>query len=202
MTSRQLFPRGIYLIGLVALAVAGLRAAEPSGTSGRAWNDYVLQPGDLLRVQVFQQEELTSEVRISQNYAIKLPLIETVDLRGLTLREAQEKIRELYDRDYLVNPQVTVLVTEYVKRTVNVLGQVNDSGQVEFPPEQGMTLLDAVSKAGGFTRLADRRKVTLTRIVNGQSVSREINTQDIIEGKAEDIPLQKDDMINVPERVF
>ena len=125
--------------------------------------DYLLQPQDLLRMQVFQEPDLLREIRISQEGTINLPLIEQVDLRNKTLRQAEQLIRERYDRDFLVNPQITLVVVEYARRTVNVLGNVNLPGAVSFPQEQSLNLIDAITRAGGFNRLADRRHVKLTR---------------------------------------
>jgi polysaccharide export outer membrane protein len=166
--------------------------------------DYQLQPSDLLRVQVFQEDDLTREVRISQEYTITLPLIGTIDLRGRSLLEAQKMIRDLYDRDYLVNPQLNVIVLEYAKRTVNVIGAINSPGAVPFPQEEGLTLLDAITRAGGFNRLADRRRVRLTRTgPDGEAINFIINADEIIQGNTRETwPLQRDDVIFVPERLL
>ena len=145
--------------------------------------DYVLQPSDLLNVQIFQEDDLKRDVRVSQEYSITLPLIGKVDVKGKTLRQAEEMIRVLYDRDYLVNPQINVVVVEYAKRTVNVIGQVNQPGAVLFPQEQGLTLLDAISRAGGFTRLADLKIVKLTRTnADGKSDTYVIDVGSLIKG--------------------
>lgn len=164
--------------------------------------DYVLQPSDLLNVQVFQEENLKRDVRISQEYSITLPLIGTVDLRGKSLRQAEDLIRDLYDRDFLVNPQVNVVVIEYAKRTVNVIGQVNNPGAVLFPQEQGLTLLDAISRAGGFSRLANRSQVKLTRThADGRTDTYIINADDLIKGSSSNNwPLLANDIVFVPER--
>lgn len=178
-------------------------SAGTDKTAADANPDYTLLPSDLLRVQIFQEDDLNREVRITQESSITLPLIGLVDLHGKTLRQTQELIRTLYDRDFLVNPQVNITVLEYSKRTVNVLGSVNQPGAISFPPEQGMTLLDAISRAGGFNRLANKKNVTLTRNVDGKSVNYVIDTESIIDGSAKDNwPLQKDDLINVRERVL
>lgn len=167
-------------------------------------SDYRLQASDLLRVQVFQEDDLTREVRISQEFTITLPLIGTIDLRGRTQLEAQKMIRDLYDRDFLVNPQLNIIVLEYAKRTVNVIGAVNTPGAVPFPQEEGLTLLDAITRAGGFNRLADRRRVRLTRTdERGATVNFTINADEIIQGSAtETWPLQRDDVIFVSERLL
>lgn len=183
-------------------ALVRLVAAEPEAASAPAavQGDYLLQPGDLLRVQVFQEPDLLREVRLSQEYTITLPLIENINLRNKTLRQAEQMIRDLYDKDYLVNPQVNLIVLEYSRRTVNVLGSVNSPGAVPFPPEQKLTLVDAITRAGGFNRLADRKRVKLTR-ANGESVI--VNADQLIGGSAaEKWTLQINDTIYVPERVL
>jgi polysaccharide export outer membrane protein len=186
-----------------AKSAAPVPAAPPAARPpAPARGDYILQPSDRLQIQVFQEDDLKQEVRISQEYLINLPLIGQVNLKGRTVREAQILIRDLYDKDYLVNPQVTLTLLEYAKTYVNVIGSVGSAGPIVFPPEQGMTLMDAISKAGGFTRLADKKKVALTRTVDGKTDRTIINTEDILTGKAKDIPLIKDDVINVPESLL
>lgn len=185
-----------------ALALAGSGLAQEKASA--APTDYILQQSDLLRVQVYQEPELMREIRVTQEYTISLPLIGTVEVRGRSVRQMEEIIRQLYDRDYLVNPQITITVLEYAQRTVQVLGQVNNSGAIPFPPEQRMSLLDAISRAGGFTRLADRRKVQLTRTdENGRTETFIINADDLIKGNSGD-PwyLKKGDTVFVPERIL
>ena len=102
-----------------------------------------------------------------------------------------------------MNPQVNVFVLEYAKRSVNVLGSVNTPGVVLFPQELGMTMLDAISRVGGFTRLADRKRVKLTRTVEGKTSTYIINADDIIQGSSKDSwVLVQDDVIFVPERIL
>jgi polysaccharide export outer membrane protein len=189
--------------------VGSIWAAEPApkpATSGGVKHtvDYVLLPGDLLRVEVFQEPDLLKEVRISQEFTINLPLIGTLNLRSKTLHQTMELVRGLYDKDYVVNPQVNISVKEYAKRTVDVQGQVGKPGAVEFPPEEGLTLYQAITRAGGFTRLSDRKRVLLTRKTpEGASETITVNVNDIIEGTTkEEWPLQKDDSVFVPERIL
>ncbi|WP_425496019.1 polysaccharide biosynthesis/export family protein [Opitutus terrae] len=186
---------------------AGAASSESSSASSTApsvsRSDYVLLPSDLLRVQIFQEEDLTREVRISQENTINLPLIGAITTKGKNVRQLQEEIRDLYDHDYVVNPQVNVFVLEYAKRSVNVIGSVTTPGVVLFPQEQGLTLLDAISRVGGFNRLADRRKVKLTRTIEGKVNTYIINADDIIEGNTSaNWPLVQDDVIFVPERIL
>lgn len=189
---------------LSLLLTFSLSAEEQRPVPAAAAADYVLQPSDLLNVQVFQEENLKRDVRVSQEYSITLPLIGKVDLKGKSLRQAEELIRDLYNRDFLVNPQVNVVVIEYAKRTVNVIGQVNQPGAVLFPQEQGLTLLDAISRAGGFSRLANRSQVKLTRTnADGKTETYIINVDDLIKGSSSNSwPLIVNDIVFVPERIL
>ena len=166
--------------------------------------DYVLQSSDLIRIQVFQEEDLNREVRISQENSVTLPMIGTIDLKGKTARQAEELIRNLYERDYLVHPQVNLIVLEYAPRNVFVLGSVGTPGVVLFPREQGLTLLDAISRAGSFNRLADKKHVTLKRTnAEGKSETYTINAEELAKGDTTDTwPLQPNDVITVPERIL
>lgn len=168
-------------------------------------DDYVIQASDLLRVQVFQEDDLTREVRVSQGNAIALPLIGVVDVKNLTIRQAEEKIRSLYyDGEFLANPQINVGVVEYAKRTVSVLGAVNSPGAIPFPVEEGMTIVEAITRAGGHNRYADLKKVQLSRKdSSGQTISYTINVKDLMDGTSKETwSLQRDDVIFVPERIL
>jgi len=205
--------RGLCILSCCLAALPGLlrgadaspadpAAAKSDAPSGRP--DYTLQPSDLIHLQVFQEPDLERDVRVSQESTVALPLIGVVDLKGKTVRQAEELIRSLYDRDFLVNPQVNLIVKEYAPKTVTVLGAVNKAGIVNFPLEQPLTLLDAVARADGFSRLADRSRVKLTRNTpDGKSETRIIDADEIIKGNSKDpILLQKDDVIYVPERLL
>lgn len=164
----------------------------------------MLRPADILQVKVFQEEDLTREVSVSQEYTVSLPLIGTVDLRKRSVRQAEELIRQLYDRDYLVNPQVTVIVLKYAERAVNVIGMVNSPQAVPFPPERGLTLLEAIARAGGFNRLADRANVRITRTDDkGVSATFTVNADKLLDAKSANLwTLQVDDVVFVPEKFF
>ncbi len=188
------------------LSVTLIFVANPHGAgqiSDKAGN-YRLNPSDLLRVEVFQEPDLFREVRLAQDGSILLPLIGKIYIGGKSIFDAERLITELYNRDYLVNPQINVTIVDYALRRVNVIGQVNNPGIVVFPPEEEMVLLEAISLAGGFNRLADKRKVTLTRtLFDGKTETFTIDTGKLIAGDdAMRWDLQKDDVIFIPERVF
>ncbi len=159
---------------------------------------------DLLQVRIFQEEDLTREVSVSQNQTITLPLIGTLDVKGRTVRETEALIRELYDKDFLVNPQVNLTVIRYAERTVNILGSVNSPGPVVFPQEKGLTLLEAIARAGGFNRLANKNKIRLTRTsLDGEKTTYTIDADQLIKGRGDSSwSLQINDVIFVPESIF
>jgi polysaccharide biosynthesis/export protein len=191
---------------LLAFATAwqGLGAQDNAPTQTISRN-YIIQPSDVLRLHVFQEPDLTQEIRVPQNGRFHFPLIGVVQVSGKTVAEVEDLLRELYDRDYLVNPQVNLLILEFSQRRVNVLGAVNSPGTVVFPPEEEMNLLDAISRAGGFNRLAQKRSVTLTRTgPDGQVTQFRVNVDELIRGDAASSvwKLEPGDVINVPERTF
>lgn len=194
---------------VVSAVAAGPSAASVTSPSSAAPSDshsvdYVLQPLDLLRIMVFQEPDLERQVRISQENTINLPLIGSIDLSGKSVRQAEEIIRARYDADFLKNPQITITVLEYTPRTVQVLGAVNSPGAIAFTPEQQMTIMEALAKAGGQSRLADIRKVRLTRqSKDGKTEIFTINLDDLMKGSSiEKWPLTKGDVIFVPERIL
>lgn len=187
-----------FLLGSILLTVVRAQETKVLPT------DYMLQPSDLLRVLVFQEPDLQREVRITQEGSVSLPLIGTIELQGKSVHQAEDIIRQLYDRDYLVNPQISITVLEYAQRTAQVLGAVNSPGAIVFPPEQKMGLLEAIARAGGFSRLAERRRVRLTRTLpDGKTDNYTINADDLVQGNSsEPWLLVKGDVIYVPERLL
>jgi polysaccharide export outer membrane protein len=200
--------RGI--ISLIALAAAvgpawaGNSNPPPADQKSIPIEDYKLQTGDTVRVQIFDEPELDREVTVSQQGEIFLPLIGRLKVKDETIRNVQQAVRVLYDRDYIVNPQVNMMVIKYRQRTVNVMGAVNSPQSIEFPPDRSLTLIDAISRAGGFNRYANRKSVRLTRTYSdGHTENFTINADDLISGDKQDHwVLLSDDVIFVPESIL
>jgi polysaccharide export outer membrane protein len=144
--------------------------ADSSASGAAAYTDgsYRLRVNDLLRITVFQEDDLTTETRISESGSINFPLIGSVRVAGRTVNDVTEEIRARLDKDYLVNPHVTLLLVEFSKQMVTVLGEVQKPGQVQIPAEGGLDLLGAIALAGGYTRVANPAHVTVRRMVNGE----------------------------------
>ena len=197
--------RRVLVAALVTLlASASGFAAKGDAKSGNSLATYKLHPMDLIKVQVFQEPDLDRELRVSQDHTIVIPLIGSVNVKDRTVRDTELLITELYGRDYLVNPQINLTVIEYSQRTINVLGAVNAPGAVQIPPEKNYSLLDAIARCGGFSRLANRNKVSLTRPQSdGRTTNYTIDADQLVSGDASNrAPVQDGDVVFVPERLL
>jgi len=101
---------------------------------------------------------------------ITFPLIGNVKIGGLTVGDATDKIRTLLNARFLVNPQVTMTVLIYANRTFTVLGQVQKPGTYTMHDKGSIDLMQAIGTAGGYTRLANKSKITLKRKENGKDI--------------------------------
>jgi len=164
---------------------------------------YVLSPNDVVLVKVYQEDDLETRMRIAKDGTSSFPLIGVVQLGGKTINQAATLIRDALGRDYLVNPQITLTVVEYAKRRFTVLGQVQKPGTFEIPNEESVTLLQAIAMAGGYTRLANRGGVTVTRAVGGKKVTHTLDVK-LATSDADSKPFEilPEDTITIPERLF
>ena len=121
----------------------------------------LIGPGDLLRITILGESELSQRVRVRDSGKIALPLIGDVELRGLSTAEAGNAIRHKYtDAQLLKHPEVSVFIEEYATQAVSVLGQVVRPGPVSISTSR--TLVDVLAMAGGLTDVADRH-ITVER---------------------------------------
>lgn len=173
---------GLFVFAGLAFAADPLPAvtAEPQA-------DYRLGPGDTVSVEVFGEPELTVSAKIPQNGRLSYPFLGAVPASGLTPKQLEVAIREGLAGDYLVDPKVTVTVSEY--RPVFVNGQVKTPGSFPFQP--GLTVRKAVSLAGGLTERASDRRISV--IQEGQSKKREVTF---------DAEIGPGDIITVEESFF
>ena len=166
-------------------------------------SNYVLKSSDVIDVSVYQEDDLSKQARIEGDGTVSLALIGKVKIAGMTVAESQSLITDLYNRDYIVDPQVSVIVISFSPQYVRVLGHVGTPGQVQIPPDQELTLIDAITQCRGVTRLGNDKSITISRTKeNGQTQSFEVNFKKIKLGDAKDYILQEGDTIYVPERVI
>jgi polysaccharide export outer membrane protein len=156
---------------------------------------------------VFQEDDINKQcerIEVSQDYTITLPLIGVLNVQDKTIGQAQELIRSRYNKDFLVNPQVSVMVLRYADRWVNVIGSVTKQGKIEFPDVRDLSIVDAIALAGGQTRLADLKHVKLKRRnANGEDEVTEVDVDAMMkQNGGQSVLLRSGDVIFVPERML
>ncbi len=191
------------LSGLFALACAHREPPPPALAAAMAREGVAsstLGAGDVFEVRVYGEPELSGIYRIGAQGDIVFPLCRRVAVAGLSANEAADRLRECLADGFIRNPQVTVLVKEYNSKKVFVFGEVQKPGT--FPYEDGMTVVQAVTLAGGFTKTASQNSTSVTRLVEGQEVKVKVSVEDIALGKAPNFVLQPGDIVYVPESFF
>ena len=164
---------------------------------------YLICPQDIIFVAVVNEVDLTSDFEVSKDGTIKYPYLEYIPIAGKTVKQVETLLTNLLKDGWLVDPQVIVRVKLYSQKLVYVMGQVNRPGQQSFSGQNEMTLYRAISMAGGFTRIAQMKKVVLmTSDENNNEKRLVVDVTDIIAGKAPDPPIKANDRIYVDERFF
>lgn len=169
----------------------------------RSQLNYRIQPGDLVEITVFKEPDMSRTARISGNGTITFPLAGIVKFSELSVPEAETMLAEKL-AEFLVKPQVTVLIKEYGNKQIYVLGEVKKPGSIEIPAERRLTVLEAITLAGGFTDLAaqDRTKVLRGAGNTSQSIPVEITRITKQGDKSADIYLEPNDTVYVPQSFF
>lgn len=194
----------LLLAGLMALISLPLQAQDGPAAGKSSSTSYIISPLDYLRISLFVADEVqfSTELRVSQDGTVTLPHLGTVGIGGRSIEQAREDLYEPYNRDYYVNPHLDITVLQYSERSVTVIGKVNRQGLIPFPSEKGLSLLEAIAAAGGWSndRLADKDSVTITRTnEQGEKFVIEVDARKLT---TKDYPLQEGDLINVPERLW
>jgi polysaccharide export outer membrane protein len=166
-------------------------------TRGEVAADYKIRPQDLLTVDVLGEKDLGRDCRVSSSGTISFAWLNGVEVKGKTPAEVETILKELLDKDYLVDPQVIVAVKEYNAQTILVMGAVSKPGSVLLPGEKKITIIDAIGLAGGTTKLANDKKIEFTRNGKSEMFSFE-NLKKMIDQK-QIIYLEPGDIIKVHE---
>jgi len=160
----------------------------------------VLGPGDIVSVRVFREPDLTGKYRIPDQGPNEFPLIGEVSMAGKTPQELQAELTRLLGDGFLVNPQVTVFVEERNSQRIHVLGQVQKPGTFAYSPN--MSVIEAITLAGGFSQLASRNNVKISRTVDGKESVIKVQAGSISSGSASNVRLLPGDIVYVPEALF
>jgi polysaccharide biosynthesis/export protein len=173
------------------------RSEATSARSVAPESDYKIGAQDVLRIDVWKEDQLTRTVPVRPDGQVTLPLLDDVQAAGLTPMELSVAISDRLKK-YVNNPQVTVTVTEINSRRIYVTGEVARSGA--FPMLPNMTVLQAISASGGFTQFARTKKIYVLRAEIGKSTKLPFNYNDVVKGKRpqDNIVLRPGDVIVVP----
>lgn len=172
-------------LGPAAGAGTGADGAPAARLSAPA---YTLDSGDRIRIVVFRHEDLSGEFEVDGGGTFAMPLIGEVNAAGLTARQLEERIATRLKDGYLVDPQVSIEVLNY--RPFFILGEVNAPGS--YPYVSGMSVINAVALAGGFTYRAKEDAIEIQR--GGSGAPSVVVTVDT--------PILPGDILRVPERFF
>jgi polysaccharide export outer membrane protein len=197
------------------LAVVPAKAQEPTGSHQTAPSavraipdetvkksattdpNYVIGAQDVLDINVWKEPDVSRIVPVRPDGKISLPLLNDVQAAGLTPAQLATQVTESLKK-FVTNPQVTVIVTVINSQRVYILGEVTRPGA--FPLIPGMSVLQALSSAGGFTQFAKVKSIFVRRFENGKEVKYPFNYREVISGKKpeQDILLKAGDTIVVP----
>ncbi len=146
------------IIASVLLTFAlSLSVPDPASAGGKASEDYVIGPQDVLKIVVWENEDLSGMVAVTLDGYINYHLIGKIKASGLTTGELADKITALLANGYIVNPQVTVEVVKYMSKKIFIIGEVKKPGTYYLTRKT--TLVEAISMAGGTTDNADREVI-------------------------------------------
>lgn len=173
------------------------KAPEPASAQPEV-PDYKIAPLDTLDIRVFLDKDVTGEYKVAASGSVSLPLVKKVKVAGLTSSQVEEELEKSLGV-YLVDPQVTVTVKSYRKRTVSVFGEVRHPTTLEVPAEQKMDIVEALARAEGFTDKADKKNIQVTR--NGKPIKLQLEKL-LKNSSGEVFPLEPGDVVYVPQTFF
>ncbi len=191
-----------FLASGLASALAASQQAEPPAPTGQERDffirEYIIGPGDLLELKVFELPDLNQKVRVSQDGSITLPLLGSVKVGGMTKDGVEAQLAKLLEARFLKNAQVSVFILEYQSNRIAVIGAVEKPGMYEIVGRK--SLIQMLSQAGGLKDSAANDIYVLREGKDGVTASLAIDLEDlIINGNQQlNIPLQPNDVVNVP----
>jgi protein involved in polysaccharide export with SLBB domain len=173
--------------------------------------NYQLSIRDQIDFSVYDEPDLTASQRIDGHGQIRVPLLGTTKVAGMTIREAEKYLENAYiEKRLLRAPMVTIRVADYAPKEVAVLGAVSSPGKLTFPIEaNSLAIVDVISQMGGFTDMARSDNVRVTRVTQGgRKVDFTVNVERMISGRGRGsstetrLEVFPGDVIWVPQRIF
>ena len=160
-----------------------------------------LGPGDKIALTIFYgSKETKATYSLDGSGQMEVQFIGSVSAGGKNARAVQEDIRARLADGYLIDPVVSLTIVEINSLKCSVFGHVAKSGSVKFTP--GMTITEAIAQSGGFSPLARKNMVQVTRIYDGKKQTYKVPVELIAEGKRPNFPMMPGDEVFVPERAW
>jgi polysaccharide biosynthesis/export protein len=181
--------RFLSLLSIVLIAAAAFASElEPR---------YIIQPNDMLEVFVWQEPELTRKVLVRPDGFVSIPLVQDIQAAGITPAELKAQLEKKL-KEFLPAPNVTIVVDAIQSYRIYVVGKVQKPGSITI--EKPVTVLQALSLAGGFQDYAKESEIVVIRTNDKESVVLDFNYRDVIHGKnaAQNILLRSGDVVAVP----
>lgn len=168
---------------------------------------YLLDCKDIVSITVFDVPELSMKVKVSDEGLLSYPLVGDIIVKGLTTGEVEKVLEERLTDGYVKNPEVTVMLDFVLmegaeEKEVFVIGEVNKTGAIPMIGKH-LSLLGAVSRAGGFTKSAAPQRTRIVRVIGGEEKTIMVNLNNVRKGdRSSNVILQPGDVIIVPESYF
>ncbi len=187
----------VYIIFFALLGILGVVPSPLIAADKGLPAHYRIGPNDVLNIYVWREPDLTRDVTVMADGRITFPLIGEVVAAGKTVAELKQIITEKLQK-YVTAPEVTVIVNESRSQIIYTIGKLNNPGP--YPLTPGMTVLQALSAAGGFAEWADTKNIVIVRREGGKEVQLKFNYKEFISGKnlGQNILLKPGDTIVVP----
>ncbi|MBU4524776.1 MAG: polysaccharide export protein [Desulfomicrobium sp.] len=182
-----------------ALEVAELNGKfSEAFTAAPDYQDYVIGGGDLIQISIFDAPDLSTETRVGARGGVTLPLLSTVAIAGLSVREAEQHVERLYREKYLQDPHVTIFVREQFGSKITMLGALKKPGAYDYYAK--MNLLDVLAMAEGLSDAAGRTVQIRRKAESGES-SLVIDLDQMIKDGRQDlnVGIKGGDIVYVPE---
>jgi polysaccharide export outer membrane protein len=185
----------IGMMVFVLLALAGYQC----GAFAQQGKGYILGSGDVLRITVFQNPDMTTEARVSEEGKITFPLIGQVEVGGVSPAAAEARIAgRLNSGGFVLNPQVNIVVSQFRSRMVSVLGQVGKPGRYPIE-ERSATIADMLATAGGVSPTGgDEVIITRKKGETEERVVIDMDARFTSDDPAQNVELENDDTLYVP----
>jgi len=187
-------------VSLSLVACPPVTSGVVEGTPPRTTLDTSVGAGDVLEIRVYGEKDMTGTYRVEADGSIVFPHIGKVKVAGKTPPVIGFRIARKLRAGYLRNPQVTVFVKEYNSKKVTVFGHVKKPGIFRYT--DNMTIIQAITEAGGFTDLADQDSTIVTRFKEGRKYRLRVKVKSIGEGRAQNFVVRPGDVIWVPRTLM